>query len=113
MHGMVLLRVASMHGNRKVLLLNAKYWGESVFYCLNIENLGRSLEIKQKSRENGEYWGESVFYCLMLRNLGRTLKIKQKLRENGEYWGKRVDLYQKFKKGNQELRKNVKNYGRI
>ena len=71
------------------------------------------LKIQQKLRQNGEYWGKRVFNCLMLRNLGRSLKIKQKLRENREYWGKSVDLYQKFKKGNQEVRKNVKNYGRI
>ena len=56
-------------------------------------------------RENGEYWGESVFNCLMLRNLGRSLKIKQKLRENGEYLGKRVDLHQKFEKEINKWRK--------
>ena len=33
--------------------------------------------------------------------------------QGSESEGNRVDLYQKFKKGNQELRKNVKNYGRI
>ena len=75
-----------------------------------MRNLGRSLEIKQKSRENGEYWGESVFYCLMLRNWGRSLKIKQKLRENGEYWGKRVDLYQKFKK---KINKNEEKFEKL
>ena len=73
----------------------------------------KTWKIKQKIREIGEYWDRRVFNCLMLKNLGRSLKIKQKLRENGEYWGKSLDFYQKFKKGYQEVRKNVKNYGRI
>ena len=45
-----------------------------------LRNLGRSLKIQQKFIENGEYWGERVFYCLMLRNLGRRLRNKTKIK---------------------------------
>ena len=46
-----------------------------------------------------------MFYCLNIENLGRSLEIKQKSRENGEYWGKRVDLHQNFEKEINKWRK--------